>query len=238
MIYRTSKKDDFTVIGNDLIRDTRLSTAAFYLIVFVLHLPDGWEFSLRGLSAVTGLKEGRLTAALKELKKYGYLKVTKENSAEHTGTFKYRYDWYEDASDTSPRKTTPGETTPGETSPGLTSHGEVPSIINTNITSTNRINTNRVSTDRESAPPRKLYGLYRNIPLSDDELRQLREEFPGDWRARIDRISEYCESHGKRYSNCLAVIRSWARQDRAKARPEPKHRRTEAERNDPNYELF
>ena len=67
--------------------------------------------------------------------------------------------------------------------------------------------------ERENGLPRHRYGLYRNVLLSDAEFQSLREQFPGDYAARIDRLSEYMASCGKTYKNHLATIRSWARKD-------------------------
>lgn len=60
---------------------------------------------------------------------------------------------------------------------------------------------------------KKVYGTYENIQLTDDELHKLKSEFP-DWNERIERLSEYIASTGKKYKNHLATIRSWARRDK------------------------
>lgn len=60
------------------------------------------------------------------------------------------------------------------------------------------------------------YGYYRNVPLTDMELKKLKEEFPNDYRERIERLSEYTASSGKIYNSCYATIRSWARKEREK----------------------
>lgn len=57
------------------------------------------------------------------------------------------------------------------------------------------------------------YGLYNNVLLSDSDMEKLQEEFPSDYSARIDRLSEYIESTGKSYKSHLATIRAWARKD-------------------------
>jgi Asp-tRNA(Asn)/Glu-tRNA(Gln) amidotransferase C subunit len=54
--------------------------------------------------------------------------------------------------------------------------------------------------------------LYKNVLLSDEELEKLKTEF-SDWEERIERLSEYIESSGKRYKSHLATIRAWARKD-------------------------
>ena len=68
----------------------------------------------------------------------------------------------------------------------------------------------------EVAPPkttRHKYGAYNNVLLTDEDMSKLQEEFPMDWPGRIERLSEYIASTGKKYKNHLATIRSWARKD-------------------------
>ena len=65
-----------------------------------------------------------------------------------------------------------------------------------------------------SSPAPRLYGKYRNIFLTPEEYRQLQQEFPTDYRQRLERLSEYSASAGKKYQNALATIRAWAKKDR------------------------
>lgn len=62
-------------------------------------------------------------------------------------------------------------------------------------------------------PPRHKYGAYENVLFTDEEFQKLTDEFPADWSGRIERLSEYIASTGKKYKNHLATIRSWARKD-------------------------
>ena len=64
----------------------------------------------------------------------------------------------------------------------------------------------------KKAPARHKYGAYSNVLLSDEELIKLQQEFP-DYEQRIERLSEYIASTGKRYKSHLATIRNWARRD-------------------------
>ena len=64
---------------------------------------------------------------------------------------------------------------------------------------------------KEEKQPRHKYGLYENVLLTDEELEKLKAEFPSDYKSRIERLSEYIASSGKKYKNHLATIRSWAR---------------------------
>lgn len=86
----------------------------------------------------------------------------------------------------------------------------------------------------QSAPKqsRHKYGQYQNVLLSDFDLEQLRTEFPSDFQARIDRLSEYLATSGKSYKNHLATIRAWARRD-----AEKKQEKQKAAAPEPVYDL-
>ena len=78
----------------------------------------------------------------------------------------------------------------------------------------------------EAAPPkstRHKYGLYENVLLTDEEYEKLQEEFPTDYSDRIERLSEYMASTGKKYKNFLATIRNWAKKDTAQRPANRKH---------------
>ena len=62
---------------------------------------------------------------------------------------------------------------------------------------------------------RHKYGEYKNVLLSDEDLSKLKAEFP-DWEERIERLSSYIASTGKKYKSHLATIRNWARNDKPK----------------------
>ena len=70
------------------------------------------------------------------------------------------------------------------------------------------------SKHRKETPVRHKYGQYKNVLLSDEDLEKLKNEFPFDWEEWIEKCSEYCESKGKTYSNYLATIRKWAKNEK------------------------
>lgn len=72
---------------------------------------------------------------------------------------------------------------------------------------------NIVSPAKPPKPTRHKYGLYKNVLLSDEDMEKLQNEFPHDYTDRIERLSEYMSSTGKKYKNHLATIRSWARKN-------------------------
>ncbi len=72
--------------------------------------------------------------------------------------------------------------------------------------------------DESDPPPKKKktvkhkYGEYSNVLLTDEELSNLKTEYP-DWKDRIERLSSYVASTGKSYKSHYATIRNWARKD-------------------------
>ena len=91
---------------------------------------------------------------------------------------------------------------------------------------------------KEESPKktRHKYGRYNNVLLSDEDVEKLKSEFPNDWQARIERVSEYVASTGKSYKNFLAVIRTWARNE--KPVPQQRLSKNTAEAEIPKYSNF
>lgn len=59
---------------------------------------------------------------------------------------------------------------------------------------------------------KKKYGVGDNVLLTDEEYAKLQERFP-DCQERIDRLSYYIGSTGKRYKSHYMTILSWAEKD-------------------------
>lgn len=66
----------------------------------------------------------------------------------------------------------------------------------------------------------KKYGEYKNVMLTDDDFSALQREFPKDYQKRIDELSSYIASSGKKYKNHLATIRNWARREKQGSKSE------------------
>lgn len=69
------------------------------------------------------------------------------------------------------------------------------------------------SRGEKSRGEKNKYGIFENVLLTDDEFEKLSEKFNGTSQDRIDRLSEYIESKGKRYRSHYATILAWARRD-------------------------
>lgn len=75
---------------------------------------------------------------------------------------------------------------------------------------------NICDSDEPPKPKKHKHGEYNNVLLTDEELEKLQNEYP-DWAERIERLSSYVASTGKRYKSHYATIRNWARKDTEKS---------------------
>ena len=90
-------------MSNYHLRSTNLSLKAIGLLSKVLSLPENWDYSISGLTAICKEKETAIKAALDELKHWGYLTVTKLMPNEtKSGRIEDVYDFYEYSEKDSP----------------------------------------------------------------------------------------------------------------------------------------
>lgn len=73
--------------------------------------------------------------------------------------------------------------------------------------------TDTVTDIKDTKKVKRKYGTYQNVLLTDQDMEKLKAEFPTDYEERIERVSLYCKSKGKTYSDYLATIRNWARKE-------------------------
>jgi hypothetical protein len=59
----------------------------------------------------------------------------------------------------------------------------------------------------------KKYGQFANVFLTDIEVKKLEEKFAGAYRDKIENLSAWLASSGKKKVNHYATILTWARND-------------------------
>lgn len=72
-ILRKHQRAQYTVIDNTIFRDRELSNKALGMLCRMLSLPDGWEFSVMGLVALSSDGKSGVMSQLDELEAHGYL---------------------------------------------------------------------------------------------------------------------------------------------------------------------
>lgn len=94
-VFRVNHPDPYTHIHNAMLRDSRLSAKTKGVLAMMLSCPPDWDFSVRGLSAMTGEGRHSIKGCMDELKAAGYLRVTKLAPGKGTSNrYEYVYDVY------------------------------------------------------------------------------------------------------------------------------------------------
>ena len=89
-ICRIEKVKNFTVMSNYHLDDTQLSLKSIGLLSKMLRLPDDWDFSIKGLTAICRDGADSIASALKELEKHHYIKREQERDRSgHVGKMIY-----------------------------------------------------------------------------------------------------------------------------------------------------
>lgn len=60
---------------------------------------------------------------------------------------------------------------------------------------------------------KKKFGEFQNVFFTEEQYVKLQELFPKDYEERIQKLDDYMQSTGKKYKDCLATIRNWARKE-------------------------
>lgn len=94
--FNVHKNENYTIMSNYHLRERDMSLKAKGLLSVILSLPSDWDYSIAGLVAISKENETAVKSALNELKRFGYLKVTKQMPNEtESGRIEYAYDIYE-----------------------------------------------------------------------------------------------------------------------------------------------
>lgn len=135
-VIRVNKTADYTVISNKHFKEKGMSLKAKGLLSLMLSLPDSWDYSIAGLTALSKDGKDSVMNALAELEEFKYLKRTKLTNEK--GQFAgYDYDIYE-----KPYTDNPKEEKPYSENPNT----ENPTQLNTNISNTKELKTKELKT--------------------------------------------------------------------------------------------
>lgn len=88
-VIRVEKNRNYTVMSNEFLRNKSLSLKAKGLLAVCLSLPDTWEYSMKGLVAISKESITAIRNSMRELEEHGYMKVNKLKNDK--GHFYYEY---------------------------------------------------------------------------------------------------------------------------------------------------
>lgn len=154
---KSGRKQRFTVLYKSAIEDKRLPLDARGLLAIMVGLPDGWQYSVKGLAAYVGVSKDTIRRLLEKLEKVGYL--TREQTHDANGHFSGNVYVLQDEAPPLSENTDNGETRQrGKPSSGFPT----------------QINTKRTKDRKNQTPiaPTEVEKLVEEYCGDDDELRE------------------------------------------------------------------
>jgi len=147
--FNVHKNDNYTIMSNYHLRERDMSLKAKGLLSVILSLPSDWDYSIAGLVAISKENETAVKSALNELKRFGYLRVTKQMPNEtESGRIEYAYDIYEQPSKKVAKENLAIEKQ-GIENLGVENQGQ----LNTNkVITNNQITNNKENNDQPAKP--------------------------------------------------------------------------------------
>lgn len=84
---------------------------------------------------------------------------------------------------------------------------------NANKVNKSKVNKSKVNKNKENELEKNNYGEFQNVFFTEEQYKKLQILFPKDYQERIQKLDDYIQSTGKKYKDCLATLRNWARKD-------------------------
>ena len=186
--FNVHKNENYTIMSNYHLRERGMSLKAKGLLSVILSLPSDWDYSIAGLVAISRENETAIKSALNELKRFGYLKVTKQMPNEtESGRIEYAYDIYEQPSEKVAKENLAVEKQ-GIENLGVENQGQ----LNTNKTITKNKNTNNKENNDQPAKPsdqelvNEFEDLWRLYPRKQGKAKAL-EAYKRARKAGVDK---------------------------------------------------
>lgn len=217
--------------------DSNTLTVFLFCLLSANHKPNRWQgieikegqfvTSIQSIKSKTKLSVKQVRTALNHLKS--------TNELEITGTNKYSLvtivNWASYQSDDS-QGANKGQTngkssqiinkiTASETANKKSGETQTPEQVSVNCDggmASNKANKGQAkgkqgATNKNDKNEKKyIYGEFKNVKLTNGEFEKLKSKFP-DYQNRIEKLSVYVASTGKRYSSHYATILNWARKE-------------------------
>ena len=193
-VFRVERNKGYTVMSNYHLRDKSLSLKAKGLLSQMLSLPDGWDYTLKGLAIINREQIDAIREAVRELERAGYLVRTRER--DEKGRYRGNtYVIYEQPVSKESALTPPTlENSTQEVSAQVN-----PTQINIDITSKEELNKERITIDSFSSDTseemKRKESLLKSIEIYKEIIKEkinydaLAEEMPYE-QCRLDEIVE------------------------------------------------
>ena len=191
-----------SMIDWEWFQDANATRVFLYLLLDANHKANRWMgkeilpgqtvTSYQIISKKTGISVQSVRTAISKLKSTG--EITSQSTNKYTLVTVVNWASYQSDDETLTSKTTSTAT-------------------NDQQATNKQLTTNK----NDKNDKKNIYGSFGNVKLTDDELQKLKDKYP-DWQKKIDDLSAYIASKGKRYASHYATILTWARKDEPEVR--------------------
>ncbi len=193
LIVRSSLKDNFSVLPNELINDDRLSTEHLGLLVYLLSKPNDWQVRVKQLQNRFDMGRDKTRRILATLEQYGYIS---RDIVRAEGKFSETRYIVKD----SPETENPSPVFPAPVNQTLTKDRDIQ-------------RTESTKSKRGSAKEK----LADWMPSEKDK--EYAESLELDWKEVLTDIRLWDEKNGNKaaYASCTAFWQGWCRREDKRA---------------------
>jgi len=189
MIVRSSLKQNFSVLPNELLNDERLSADQLGLLAYLLSKPNDWQVRVKQLMNRFDIGRDKTRRILSTLEQYGYIQ---RDVVRYEGKFSETRYIVKDSPE--PEKPAP----------------EKPEPVNQTLTKDRDIQKTDITKSNKRAAKKKLVEWE---PNSTDK--EYAESLGLDWQEILTDIRLWDEKNGNKaaYASCKAFWQGWCRKE-------------------------
>ena len=202
LIVRSSLKDNFSVLPNELINDDRLSTEHLGLLVYLLSKPNDWQVRVKQLQNRFDMGRDKTRRILATLEQYGYIS---RDIVRAEGKFSETRYIVKDSPE------------PENPSPVF------PAPVNQTLTKDRDIQRTESTKSKRGSAKKKLTDW---MPSERDK--EYAESFELDWEEVLTDIRLWDEKNGNKaaYASCSAFWQGWCRREDKRAQRRSKRQQS------------
>lgn len=213
-VFRIHKNTNYITMGKKHFQEKNMSLKAIGMLSLMLSLPDDWDYSVAGLTAIRSESKNTINSILQELEEFGYLERTQLRNTKGVITG-YNYDIYEEPHPKKPRLENP--------------YLENPDMENCTQVINKEVNNKQVNNNKESR-------TFKKPTLEELEAYKQEKHLNIDPQTFID----YYESNGWKVGrnpmkNWKATANRWSRTEKQES-PRPDWIDKEIQKEEPTPE--
>ena len=221
VIRNKARAKQFTIVAQSILRDSNLSLKERGLLVTLLSLPEGWEFTIQGMASILPENKDTIGRIVEALEKKGYVKIIqKKSSGRFSSNEMFVFDepisGDQTDSETSPKQSSPDSPSPNSPSPKNTEPEKlVPSDTETDDAETDNAGTddtetvNKTQFNKRRLKDKKKYNttsqqffitedfltIFRGLDLSESDILSVVCAADGDKEKCKDAVRIMKSSH-------------------------------------------